>query len=530
MNLKELINLSNKAFNEKNFQEAKKILDEAIKLNPNVYELYHKLGIISFNLGNLDDSINYFKRAISINPESSSTLSNLGNVYFKLKKKKLAQKTYFEALKMDPKNFNINYNLGNFFLAYDELSNAEKYLNLSIDIMPNQVLPYNNLFQLYDRSNNLEKLEKIFIKAKNNLSNNPLINFFEGILNYRKKNYDRVIKIFENLNLNEKDISKNLLKNNILAKSYDHKGVFDKAFKFYEISNNILEKASSKKFNKDRYIKSVTERIDYFSNQNLKISNPILLEKKEVDPVFLIGFPRSGTTLLDTILSSHNSIKVLEEKSLVDELIIELNIKNEFNKIEKIDSILIRKLRESYFQKRDSFFKVNKDQIFIDKLPLNIIYLAEINKIFPNAKYILALRHPCDCILSCFMQPFTPNDAMSNFFNIKDAANLYDKIMELWMKYDTILDLKIHIVKYEDVVNNFEPTLKSLCKFLEISWTNNLKEFYKTAQKKRFINTPSYDQVNLPLYNKSIGRWKNYKDKFMETKHVLDKWIDRFNY
>lgn len=87
MNLKELINLSNKAFNERNFQEAKKILDEAIKLNPNVYELYHKLGIISFNLGNLDNSINYFKRAISINPKSSSTLSNLGNVYFKLKKK-----------------------------------------------------------------------------------------------------------------------------------------------------------------------------------------------------------------------------------------------------------------------------------------------------------------------------------------------------------------------------------------------------------------------------------------------------------
>ena len=98
------------------------------------------------------------------------------------------------------------------------------------------------------------------------------------------------------------------------------------------------------------------------------------------------------------------------------------------------------------------------------------------------------------------------------------------------MKYDVILDLKTHVVKYEDVVNNFEPTLKSLLKFLEISWTNNLNEFYKTAQKKRFINTPSYDQVSMPLYKKSIGRWKNYKDKFSESKYVLDRWIDKFNY
>ena len=530
MNLEELINLSNKAFNEKNFLEAKKILDEAIKLNPNVYELFHKLGIISYNLGNLDDSINYFKRAISINPKSSSTLSNLGNVYFKLKKKNLALKSYLEAIEIDPNNFNVNYNLGNFFLTYDDLTNAEKYFNLSIDILPNQILPYNNLFQLYDRSNNLEKLEKIFIKAKKNLLDNPLINFFEGILSYRKKNYESAIKIFENLNLNDKDISKNLLKNNILAKSYDHKEEFDKAFKFYEISNNILEKASFKKFDKNRYIKSVKERIDYFSNKNLKTSNSILLQKKEIDPVFLIGFPRSGTTLLDTILSSHNSIKVLEEKSLVDELIIELNIKNEFNKIDELDSIFIEKLRNSYFQKRDNLLKINKYQIFIDKLPLNIVYLAEINKIFPTAKYILALRHPYDSVLSCFMQPFTPNDAMSNFFNIKDAANLYDKIMELWMKYDSILDLKTHVVKYEDVVNNFESTLKNLLKFLEIGWANNLNEFYKNAQKKRFINTPSYDQVSMPLYNKSIGRWKNYKDKFMESKYILDKWIHRFNY
>ena len=105
--------------------------------------------------------------------------------------------------------------------------------------------------------------------------------------------------------------------------------------------------------------------------------------------------------------------------------------------------------------------------MIIDKFPLNIVYLAEINKVFPNAKYILALRNPRDSVLSCFMQSFTPNDAMSNMLSINDASNLYDRTMELFKLYEKNLDLKIHVVKYENVVNNFESTVKNLLNFLK---------------------------------------------------------------
>ena len=97
-------------------------------------------------------------------------------------------------------------------------------------------------------------------------------------------------------------------------------------------------------------------------------------------------------------------------------------------------------------------------------------------------------------------------------------------------KYQKNLDLKLHEIKYEDVINNFEPTIKNLLKFLEVEWTDNLSEFYKTAENKRIISTPSYDQVNKPLYNKSIGRWKNYEDKFIETNKIFEKWNKEFKY
>ena len=84
--------------------------------------------------------------------------------------------------------------------------------------------------------------------------------------------------------------------------------------------------------------------------------------------------------------------------------------------------------------------------------------------------------------------------------------------------------------KIEDVINNFEPTIKNLLKFLQVEWTDNLSEFYKTAENKRIISTPSYDQVNKPLYSQSIGRWKNYEDQFIETSKIFEKWNKEFNY
>jgi len=163
-------------------------------------------------------------------------------------------------------------------------------------------------------------------------------------------------------------------------------------------------------------------------------------------------------------------------------------------------------------------------------MPLNIIYVAELNKIFPKAKFIFALRNPYDVVLSCFMQPFIPNDAMSNFYNLKDSADLYDLIMELWKKYNQILTLNTHIVKYESVVNYFDDTMKELINFLNIEWSNELKNFHLTAQKRGIIHTPSYDQVNQPLYKQSILKWKNYSDQFLETNAKLSKWAEIFKY
>ena len=532
MELKELIDLSNKAFQEKDFKKVIDLLKKVIVLQPNRYEIYLRLGLASSSLGNFKDAIIYFEKGVSINPNSSQIYCNLGNIYAEIDNKNLALENYFRSIEIDPKNFNANYNLGSYYYKIDDLENAEKYLSIAVSISPNHIYPYNSLFLLYDRSNNYKKLGEILKKAKEIFPENSLIKFFEGIVEYRDKNFKNAINVFLKADLDKRDISRNMLKTNYIAKSYDQLGLYKEAYKFFEISNKISAELSKNDSDKKKFMDSILQRINYFSNLT-NIKNQKKLNKSHSsDPVFLIGFPRSGTTLLDTILRTHNLIEVIEEKPIVDKLLKEMqrNTSNSFSSLEKIDESRVKDLKDLYNSERQNYIKFEDEKIYVDKFPLNIIYLAEINKIFPNAKYILALRNPRDSVLSCFMQSFIPNDAMSNMLSINDASNLYDRTMHLFKMYEKILNLNIYQVKYEEVIGSFESTIKGLLKFLEVEWTDDLNEFYKTAENKRIISTPSYDQVNKPLYNQSIGRWKNYEDKFIDTSDIFKKWNKEFSY
>ena len=270
MNLNNLLKLSHEAFLKKNFSDAKKYLEDAIKIDPDSYEVNYRLAIILNNLGGLTESINYFNKAALANPYSISVYLNLGNVYLKVNNFDLSLENYLKAKKIDPKNFKVNYNLGNYYFFKDDIENAEMYFHKSIEIDPNNIYPYNNLFFLYDRTNNINKLEDLVNKTKKIFGNNSNVQFFEGTYNFRKKKYKKIIKIFENIQINEVDIQRNVLVKSMLAKSFDSLGLFNKSYNLYEISNNILFNAYKNKSNKNNYIKIVNDRLSFFQRITLK--------------------------------------------------------------------------------------------------------------------------------------------------------------------------------------------------------------------------------------------------------------------
>ena len=516
----------------KNYIEAKNLLEKAISIRPEMFEANHNLAILNFQLGNLDSSILYFERSKKIKPEFSQVYFNLGLAYDRKKNINLAITNFKEVIKLDPKNSLALYNIGHLYKKKLETIKAEEYLSKSLDLNPNFIKTYDDLFSLYDQSGQIEKFSNLLDKAKKILSEKDLLSLYEAVFMYNQKNFKKTIQILENIDLTEKYFYHNITKHSFLAKSYDRTNDFEKAYNHFKINNQLVNESYGKGVNEKSFIELVTQRIKFFKNFDINRWKQHQVNDEFLQPIFLIGFPRSGTTLLDTILRTSQSIEVIEEKPILRDFLRNLNIKmkNNFNYLDNLDKKFIQNMQNVYFGEREQYLNNKKNKTVIDKMPLNIIHIAEILRFFPNAKFIFALRNPYDSVLSCFMQQFELNPAMKNFTSLESSATLYDLVMKLWTIYRDVFSINYHFIKYEDVITDFEKTTKEIFKFLEIDWSDNTKNFYINAQKRLNISTPSHNQVTSPLYTRSISRWKNYEKEFKGLKNILDPWLDEFNY
>ena len=520
------------AIKNKNYIEAKNLLEKAISIQPEMFEANHNLAILNLQLGNLDSSILYFEKSKKIKPKFPQIYFNLGLAYDRKKNIDLAIINFKKVNKLDPNNPVVLHNIGHLYTKKFETIKAEEYLIKSLDLDPNRIITYDELFSLYDRSNQIEKFSNLLDKAKKILSEKDLVSYYEAVFTYNQKNFKQTIQILENIDLKENYVSQNINKHSLLAKSYDQTSNFEKAYNHFKINNQLMNESYGKGVNEKSFIELVTQRIKFFKNFNFNRWKQHQLKDEFFQPIFLIGFPRSGTTLLDTILRTNKSIEIIEEKPVLRNFLrnLDIKIKNDFNHLDNLDKKFIQNMQNFYFEEREQYLENKKAKTVIDKMPLNIIYIAEILRFFPNAKFIFALRNPYDSVLSCFMQQFELNPAMKNFTSLESSVILYDLVMKLWTIYKDAFSINCHFIKYEDLVTDFEKTTKEIFKFLEIDWSDSTKIFYITAKKRLNISTPSYNQITSPLYTRSISRWKNYEKEFKGLKNILDPWLDEFNY
>ncbi len=219
----------------------------------------------------------------------------------------------------------------------------------------------------------------------------------------------------------------------------------------------------------------------------------------EPDPVFLVGFPRSGTTLLDQILDAHSAIDVLEEKPLADVLTRALSA--------GISDPA--QLRGRYWAAVDSYLKRTPGNLFVDKNPFGVCNVQLLARVFPAARWIFAIRHPLDAIFSCYSNRFHYTPYSHGFWDLREIAAIYRDSIGLWLEQSRQLDLKVHRLKYEDLVVNAEAEARALLAFLGLEWESGVLQYHRHALT-RSISTPSYDQVVKPIYGDSVERWRHY--------------------
>ena len=245
------------------------------------------------------------------------------------------------------------------------------------------------------------------------------------------------------------------------------------------------------------------------------------------DPVFLVGFPRSGTTLLDTILMGHPDTVVLEEQpplNLVDKALGGLQA------LAELDEAAIIESRRSYFDEVEKIHPLPEGAMLIDKSPLFLHKVPLIARIFPKARYILALRHPCDVILSCYMSNFRLNTAMANFLDLKDAAAFYDLTFRHWEHASALFPVDAKTVVYERLVEDVAGEVRPLFDWLGLDWRDEALDHQSTAKSRGLITTASYSQVTEPIYKRAAGRWERYRVHLEPIFPIVKPWVEKFGY
>ncbi|HTK83606.1 MAG TPA: sulfotransferase [Patescibacteria group bacterium] len=461
-----------------------------------VAKLYDQ-AIRCIKAGRAPDAVKLLQQAIELYPSSGDLHAQLAGALSLSGDIDGAVEEYKKACRLSPKQPHIHFACAQYLLQTNNVAEAEKYFRKTFTLSPDIPDAIAHVGLCLQRQKKVDEAEKAFQQT---LEIDP----------------DNVHALYG------------------LGQIYDARDEAAKAFEYFKRSKAVQAADMMAKAMSPRAMPAVISRFRRLTASRETDSwKAVPMPEDWPRLVFLVGFPRSGTTLLDQILSGHPDIEVAEERNGLaypGNFIIKTKKKTVPEALSSLTADEISDLRRMYFKAmKEMGFKLRHGSVFIDKLPLNLVYAPFIHRLFPEAKFILALRHPCDSVLSCFMQPFQLNESMMHFLDIENAAKFYDLSFSAWEEAAAALKLKYHTVRYENVVSDLKSEVDAALKFLELDWHEGMENFDQTAHGRR-IKTPSASQVSQKIYTRAKGRWHKYREYMGKAPDILRPWIEKYGY
>jgi tetratricopeptide (TPR) repeat protein len=253
-------------------------------------------------------------------------------------------------------------------------------------------------------------------------------------------------------------------------------------------------------------------------------------EAGETAHVFLLGFPRSGTTLIESALAKHPDVVSLEERDTLQRAVLAfMNDPGDLARLASASSRELTALRRDYWAIVRKFGIVPAGKIFIDKNPFNTLKLPVIDRLFPDARIVFSVRDPRDVVLSCFRRRFGINPSTYEFLDLERTAANYAGVMALAELLETKLELNEHRLFYERLVADFAGETRAVCEFIGAGWRDDLIDFADRARRGR-VASASGAQIARGLYRGGAGQWRRYRDQLAPVLPILAPWIERFGY
>ena len=463
--------------------------------------LWNIQGLSYQQKGEYNKSKNSFENAILINSKNVAPKNNLGNSYKYLRDFTNAEKCFKELLEINPNNINALVNLGNLKIDLNNFDEAIIYLNKALSLDKSIEEIYINLGVAYMGCGRFKEAKQILLTV---LKINPSLTRADKMLGDLSKDehdnfhLDQMLSKLKELTLSD-DQKINLYF--AIAKKYEEKKNFKESFKFLSTANKLQRTNIS--YNTKNYKKLSSSIKSYFSNFKYQKTINHLHDKKII---FVLGMPRSGTTLTENIICSHSKVASLGELNFIGSQIFPNNF-NDF----KLDPDLTKNfLKQDFFKNYVDHlkpFKINEN-VIVDKSLDNFWYIGFIKIFFPNSKIIHCQRNPKDTCLSIFKNLFNqPQGWHCNEEELADYYNIYSDLMNFWN-----IELKDEILnlQYESLTQNTEKEIKNIINFCGLNWEDQCLNFYKN---KNPIKTLSVNQANKPIYQSSVNSYVYYENE-----------------
>ncbi len=498
-------NLGNTLKDLGKLEEAELSYRKAIEIKPDYAKAHSNLGIMFRELGKLKEAELSYRKAIELKPDYADAYSNLGNLLSDLGKLKDAELSFRKAIEIKPDYAEAHSNLGIFFRDLGKLKEAELSFRNAIELKPDYADAHYNLGKVLS---DLGKLKEAELSTRKAIDLNPDLAkayFCLSSLQYTNENKIWHNQLFsENILINksQKDqVDIYFARANVLHKEKN----YEESSRYLRLANKlnlILKPSNAESLIKQSKILLIeSDKKDI--NQVEKVKYP--------QSIFIVGMPRSGSTLVESILSMNTSVDDLGETMLLKESFLD-NQKG----------IQISTLAERYWRKIKD--RKKQSNITTNKNLYNYQFSGIIAKKIPNAKIIHCYRNPLDNILSIYRTHFAKGNEYSSY--LVDCARVYLDQEEIMTQYKNRFRSKIYDLNYDLLVNNPNKEINSLISWLGWEWNDS---YLSPHLNKRSVSTASNVQVRSQINSKSIGGWKNYQEMLEPAIKILtqtDKYRD----
>lgn len=502
----------------------------AVAADGSVAKYHNTLGVVLLTLERFAEAAKAFEWAIALAPDLSDARFNLGNALASLGNIDAAVTAYKALIERDDAHIDALNNLGGLLAKTGRRAEALPYLETAHRLAPENGDILANLVDCLERLNRLEDAAEKAIALDARAPDTPIAQILVARIERRTERLAEAAARLEKIVAANADPRMTMRAHFDLGQVLERSGDDERAFDAFA-AGNMLQASLFRQFSPDDspFLKRTRQSRAWYAGHALSIAPS--QSDGAPPPIFMVGFPRSGTTLLERMLGAHPNLLTTGERSPIEAIERRLAESGDYpacltamSENQKAD--LRAEIRQFF---ADNATTPPGQRRIVDKLPLNITALGLIWTLFPDAPVVVSLRDPRDACLSCFMQQFQMNDAMAHFSSLATTARLYDAVMGLWLEYRKHAQGRWMEVRYENLIADFESHIGAILEFLDIPWDDSVKS-YRDRAIDDDISTPSYVAVSEQLNTRAQGRWKRYEGQLAPYQAQLAPYVEAFGY